>query len=127
MRYPMVKRLAVPAAAFSLITALPAVGSTATIAQILDNPSSFDGHHVDVKGVVEHLERNVSHQGNSYATFSLCSRQCIRVFAFGAPNAGNGQTITVHGIYERVNNISGYAFNNGIKTDTPGDSQGPCD
>jgi hypothetical protein len=120
-------RYAVPALAFALFTALPAAASTATIAQILGSLSSYDGHHVDVKGTVEHLERKVSRQGNPYVTYSLCSDRCINVFAFGAPGAGNGQAITVHGRYATVNHISGFTLYNGIQADGgPNDSESPC-
>jgi hypothetical protein len=120
-------KYAAPAAAFALFTALPAAASPATIAQIVGSPSTYDGRRVDVKGTVEHLERKVSHQGNPYVTFSLCSSQCIRIFAFGNPNAGNGQTITVHGMYETVNHINGYTLYNGIQADGgTGDSETPC-
>jgi hypothetical protein len=123
----LVKRSAVPAAAFALLTALPAAASTATIGQILGSPSSYDGRHVEVQGTVEHLERKVSHQGNPYVTFSLCSGQCINVFAFGNSGTSNGQTITVHGTYEKVNHTSGYTMYNGIQADGgQADSEVPC-
>jgi hypothetical protein len=120
-------RYAVPAIAIALFTALPAAASTATIAQVLGSPSSYDGHHVAVQGTVEHLQRNISHQGNPYVTFSLCSTQCIHVFAYGNPNATDGQTITVHGTYETVNHISGHTLNNAIQADGGrSDSESPC-
>jgi hypothetical protein len=124
----MMIKNAAPAIAFALFTALPAAGSAATIPQIVGSPSNYDGRHVDVNGTVEHLERNVSHQGNPYVTFSLCSHQCIPVFAYGNPSAHNGQTITIHGKYETLNHIGGYTLHNGIEADGgPNDSQGPCD
>lgn len=106
----MFKRFAIPAAAFVLLAALPAAGSAATIAQILGTPSSYDGQHVDVRGTVEHLEQKVSHKGNSYVTFSLCSSQCIHVFGFGSPSLSDGQTITVHGTFAAVKHVSSYTF-----------------
>jgi hypothetical protein len=60
-------------------------------------------------------------------TYSLCASQCIRVFAFGDPNAGDGQAITVHGTYDTVNEINGYTLHNGIKADGgSADSEVPC-
>jgi hypothetical protein len=127
MKSAMAKRYAVPAVAFALFTALPAIGSAATITQILGSPSSYDGHHVDVRGTVEHLARSVLHQGNPFVTFSLCSHECIQVFAFGNPTTSNGQTITVHGTYEKVNHLNGYTLQNGIEADGgAGDSEAPC-
>jgi hypothetical protein len=124
---PLVKRSGVQAVALALSAALPAAASTATIDQILGSPSIYDGRHVEVKGTVEHLERKVSHQGNPYVTFSLCSSQCISVFAFGNPGTSNGQTITVHGTYEKVNHTNGYTMYNDIEADGGrADSEAPC-
>lgn len=113
----MFKRFAVPAAAFVLFAALPAASCAATIAQILSGSSSYDGQHVEVRGTVEHLEQNVSHKGNPYVTFSLCSSQCIHVFAFGSPSLSDGQTITVHGTFAAVKHVSSYTFYNEIDAD----------
>jgi hypothetical protein len=110
----MFKRLATPAALFALVALVPAMTSAATITQILASPSTYDGSRVDVRGTVEHLEQKVSHRGNPYVIFSICSSQCIHVFAFGAPSITNGQTITVHGTYETVKHVSGYTFYNEI-------------
>jgi hypothetical protein len=113
----MATRFAIPAVIFVLLAALPAAGSAAMIPQILGSPSSYDGSHVDVKGTVEHLEQKVSHKGNPYVTFSLCSSQCIHVFAFGSPSMSDGQVITVHGTYEAVRHVSGYTFYNEVDVD----------
>ena len=72
----MFQRFAIPAAVFGLLAALPAASSAATIAQMLGSPSTYDGQHVHVRGTVE---KETSHRGNPYVTFSLCSGQCIRV------------------------------------------------
>ena len=88
-----------------------------TIAQILGSPSAYDGKHVDVHGTVEHLEQKVSHKGNPYVTFSLCSAQCIHVFGFGSPSLSDGQTIIVHGTFAAVKRVSGYTFYNEVDAD----------
>lgn len=111
------KRFAITAAAVGLLAVLPAASSAATIAQILGSPSTYDGQHVEARGTVEHLEQKVSHKGNPYVTFSLCSGQCIHVFGFGSPSLSDGQTITVHGIYEAVKHVSVYTFYNEIDAD----------
>jgi hypothetical protein len=113
----MSKRSAITTAAFVFLAALPAASSAATIAQVLGSPSTYDGSHVDVRGTVEHLEQKVSHKGNPYVTFSLCSGQCIHVFAFGSPSISDGQTISVHGTYEAVKHASGYTFYNEVDAD----------
>ena len=88
-----------------------------TVTQILGSPSTYDGQHVDVAGKISHLEQKTSHKGNPYVTFSLCSGQCIHVFAFGSPNLSDGQTITVHGIFAAVKHTGGYTFYNEIDAD----------
>ena len=113
----MFRRFAIPAALFVFSAVLPATGFAATIGQILGSPSSYDGSHVDVRGTVEHLEQKLSHKGNPYVTFSLCSGQCIHVFGFGTPGISDGQTITVHGTYKAVKHVSGYTFYNEVDAD----------
>lgn len=113
----MARRFAVQAAVFVFLVALPAAGSAATITQVLGSPSTYDGQHVDVRGTVEHLEQKVSHKGNPYVTFSLCSSQCIHVFGFGSPNLTDGQTIKVHGTFAAVKHVSSYTFYNEIDAD----------
>jgi hypothetical protein len=81
-----------------------------TIAQLLAYPSSYDGKHVDVKGQVRMLEQNASPNGNPSVTFSLCSSQCIHVIGFGSPGISNGQTVTVHGMFAAIKEVSGYIF-----------------
>jgi hypothetical protein len=102
---------------FAFVAVLPPAGSAATVAQIAGSPSSYDGQHVDLRGAVEHLEQKVSHKGNRYVTFSLCSSQCVHVFGFGSPHLSDGQTITVHGTFAGVKRVSSYTFYNEIDAD----------
>ena len=113
----LLKRFSILTAAFALFAVLPTVSSAATIEDILGSPSSYDGQHVDVRGTVEHLERKVSHRGNPYVTFSLCSDECIHVFGFGSPSISGGQTITVHGTFAGVKHVGGHTFYNEVDTD----------
>jgi hypothetical protein len=114
----MFARFAVPAAAFGFLSLLPAAcQANTTVVQIVSNPSAYDGKHVEVSGTVERLEQKVSHRGNPYVTFSICSGQCIHVFGFGSPSLSEGQKITVHGVYEAVKHVSGYTFYNEIDAD----------
>ncbi|HYL27470.1 MAG TPA: hypothetical protein VEW74_06505 [Candidatus Nitrosotalea sp.] len=119
-------RCAPPAAAIVLF-ALPVAGPAATIDQIAGRPANYDGQHVDVNGTVEHLARKVSHQGNPYVTFTLCSAHCVNVIAFGDPAMRNGQTLTVHGTYANVQHVGGNTLYNAIVSDgTGGDTETPC-
>ncbi len=111
----MLRRLALLAALFAL--SLPAAAATATVAQLLANPSSYDGSHVDITGTIQKLEQKTSHKGNPYVTFSLCASQCIHVFGFGSPSLSDGQTITVHGTFAAVKHVSDYTFYNEIDAD----------
>ena len=95
----------------------PIVALATTIDQILATPNAYDGQHVDVRGKVADLRAKVSHKGNAYVTFSLCSDRCIHVFAFGAPSIKDGQTITVRGTFAAVKQTGGYTFRNEIDAD----------
>ncbi len=55
----MSRRFGIPAAVLGLLAALPAASSAATITQILESPSAYNGQHVDVKGTVEHLQSSI--------------------------------------------------------------------
>lgn len=113
----MLKRFVIPTAVFAFLAALPAASPAATVAQMLASPSTYDGKHVDVHGTVEHLEQKVSHKGNAYVTFSLCSGQCLHVFGFGSPSLSDGQAVTVHGTFAAVKHVSSYTFYNEIDAD----------
>ena len=113
----MFKRFAIPAAVFALLATLPAAIPAATVVQILGSPSSYNGQHVDVRGTVGHIEHKVSHKGNPYVTFTLCSSRCVHVFGFGSPNLTDGQTITVHGTFAAVKHVSSYTFYNEVDAD----------
>lgn len=113
----MFNRAARIAALLALFLAWPAISSAATIAQVLGNPSSYDGQHVELNGTVERVKQKVSHRGNPYVTFSLCSNQCIHVFAFGSPSISEGQTITVRGTFAAVKHVGSYTFYNELDAD----------
>jgi hypothetical protein len=108
-----------PSAALAFLMAVPIAGLAAStsVAQILSSPSTYDGSHVVVSGTVSGLVQKTSHKGNPYVTFSLCSNQCIHVFAFGSPSISDGQRITVHGTFEAVKRVGGYTFYNEIDAD----------
>lgn len=113
----MLNRLVLVAALFVFSDAPPALARSATIAQILANPSSYDGDHVSVSGTIQKLERKVSAKGTHYVTFSLCSSQCIDVYGFGSANISDGQTITVFGTFQVVRHLDSFTFNNAIHAD----------
>jgi hypothetical protein len=99
------------------ILPLNASAATATIEQILAHPANFDQQHVEVSGAVSGIRTKVSHRGNAYVTFSLCSAGCIHVFAFGSPTLHDGQQLTVHGTYYAVKHQGSYTFRNEIDAD----------
>jgi len=114
----MTQRFSLGALLFVFLSAFSGAPTlAATIAQVLANPSTYDGQHVDIKGQILHFEQKVSHKGNPYVTFSLCSSVCIHVFGFGSPELRDGETVTVHGTFAAVKHVSGYTFYNEIDSD----------
>ena len=112
----MFKRFAIPTAVFAVLVVLPAASSAATVAQVLGNPSTYE-HPRRCYGHDQTSREKISHKGNAYVTFVLCSSQCIHVFAFGSPNISDGQKITVHGTFAAVKHVGGYTFYNEIDAD----------
>ncbi len=112
----MLGRSLLPTLLASLL-ASPVAAATATVSQILAAPSTYSGSHVEVSGRIENLERKVSHLGNAYVTFSLCSRECVHVFAFGSPTIKDGQAISVRGTFTAVKRVGPYTFYNEIDAD----------
>jgi hypothetical protein len=98
------------AASLALVAAAPALAADTTIAGLLAYPSSFDGKHVDVKGQVQKFQQTASPGGTPSVTFSLCSGQCVQVIGFGSPGISDGQTVTVHGMFTAIKQVSGYIF-----------------
>ena len=106
-----------PALLAGAIALAPIAALATTIDDVLGHPSTYDGQHVDVSGQISHLKQKTSHKGNPYVTFSLCSDQCVHVFAFGSPSITDGQTITVHGTFAAVKRVGSYTFRNEIDAD----------
>ncbi len=113
----MLRCFALLATLFAVSAALPVQAATVTVAQLLSNPSSYDGSHVDVTGTIQKFVQKMSHKGNPYVTFSLFSTQCVHVFGFGTASISDGQTITVHGTYTAVKHVNGYTFYHEIDAD----------
>jgi hypothetical protein len=106
--FARVRRLLAGSLVLVAMAAAPA--ATATIAQLLAFPSSFDGKHVDVRGQVQKLQQSAPSNGTPSVTFSLCSSQCVQVIGFGSPGISNGETVTVHGMFTAIKQVSGYIF-----------------
>jgi hypothetical protein len=104
------------ALAFLLSVATAALAVDDIVA-ILKNPSAYDGRSVAVRGTVSQLRERISHRGNDYDTFKLCSSTCISVFMFGRPAVADGKTATVHGTFSAVKHTGGYTFYNEIEAD----------
>lgn len=88
-----------------------------TIGQIVAGPSSYNGHHVEVTGTVEHLVAKIAPRGNAYVTFLLCNGQCVNVYASGTPNISEGDTITIQGVFEHTIHDGGTTIDNTIHAD----------
>jgi hypothetical protein len=109
-------RIAVIGMAFCLIAASPAPTAT-HIADILANPTSFDGQHLSVTGTVAQLTEKTSCRGNDYTTFDLCDPTCIHAYSHGHPKIANGQTLTVNGTFFAVKKVGSLEFKNEINAD----------
>ncbi len=109
-------RLAVIGLAFSLIAASPAPATT-PIADILANPTSFDGQHLAVSGTIAQLAEKTSRRGNDYTTFDLCDTACIHVYSYGHPKLANGQTLTANGKFFADKHIGSMDFKNELDAD----------
>jgi hypothetical protein len=99
-----------------LTIALPLTALAASIAQITADPAAYDGHVVTVSGTVSALRSRVSHKGNAYETFELCSSSCVHVFTFGHPPLRYGERATVAGTFSAVKHVGRYTFYNEIDT-----------
>lgn len=103
-----------------VLAGLPIVSSGAmTIAQLLNDPSAYDGKHVSVSGTVKHLRQEVSSNGQPFVIFALCSTiTCVHVFGWGSPNLRNDRVIMVQGTFAAVQHFAGYTFHDGIHADS---------
>jgi cytochrome c-type biogenesis protein CcmE len=96
----------------------PALATTPTkIADILANPTSFDGQHLSVAGTVAQLAAKTSRRGNDYTTFDLCDTTCIHVYSYGHPKLANGQALTVTGKFFADKHVGSADFKNELDAD----------
>ena len=114
------KRFAVQMLTIVVLVGLPVVSPGAmTIAQLMNDPSAYDGKHVSVSGTVKHLQQEVSTNGQPFVIFALCSTiSCVHVFGWGSPNLRNDRVIMVQGTFAAVRHFAGYTFHKGIQADS---------
>ena len=109
------------ALALALMAASPSPAPTVTpathIADILANPTSFDGQHLSVSGSVAQLAEKTSRRGNDYTTFDLCETACVHVYSYGHPKIANGQTLTVTGKFFADKHVGSLDFKNELDAD----------
>ena len=101
----------------SSVLAATALATTIGPSEILENPSTYDGKHVTVSGVVEHLEPRTSRKGNDYETFDLCDNSCLKVFIWGHPSLKAGQALSVIGTFDTVKHVGRYVFHDELDAD----------
>lgn len=97
---------------------LVAAGSIG-IVDLVKNPATYSGTHVDVSGSVANVQPKVSHAGHDYETFDLCdiNGNCVRVFAWGHPALHEGDKIDVRGVFSETKRVGRYSFHNEIEAD----------
>lgn len=85
------------------------------VAEILANPSAYNGRYVSVFGVVRAVQPNTSRTGNDYEIFSLCDSSCLKVLAWGHPGSvQEGRQLSAGGIFWAVKRLGRYRFLNEI-------------
>jgi hypothetical protein len=116
---PMLKRFAIHVSALVAFIVPPATClSSLAIAQLVKNPSAYDGKHVSVSGSVKHLQREVSPDGRAFVIFSLCvTSACVNVFGLGSSVLRDNQVIAVQGTFNAVKVFGGYKFHDAIEAD----------
>jgi hypothetical protein len=115
----MSKLLLVAVLMVTAVAFVPAIGRSMTTnaGQIVQNPSAFNGEHVDVRGVATQVEQRTLGLNDHYETFLVCGSACIPVVAFGWPDVAEGLPIVVHGTFQSAKQIDGYTFYNAIEAD----------
>ncbi len=87
---------------------------------LMSHASAYNGHHVAVEGIVTNVVARISHAGNSYETFNLCSHDvvvCVHVFTWGQPSFSQGEETTVHGTFWTVKHVGSYSYYDEIEAD----------
>ncbi len=90
------------------------------IAELLRNPSSWDGKKVKISGQIRSLKKRRSRSGNLYSTFSLSDREgnSVKVFSWGHPVIDNGEPVEVEGVFKREKHVGKLTFYNEIEAKT---------
>lgn len=93
----------------------------ASVRQVLDNPSGFDGAAIHITGQVVSIEERLSRNGHFYRVFTLTdpntNRQgdhSLKVFSFSFPTVHPGDTVVVEGTYRVDYWFGGWPFENFI-------------
>ena len=81
-------------------------------AQILANPSSYDGKPLTVSGTVRNAVVQTSRQGKEYTTFELCNDACMKVFTWGHVKLHEGQHESVSGTFKTIKHVELHTFQN---------------
>ncbi len=87
------------------------------IADVLANPTSFDGQHLTVSGTIAQLAERTSRRGNDYATFDLCDTACLHIYVRSHPKIADGQTLTVSGKFYADRKVGSFDVKNELDAD----------
>jgi hypothetical protein len=86
-------------------------------AQVLGNPTTYDGKHLTVSGTVQNVIMKTSRRGNDYETFELCDNSCMKVFTWGHHELRKSQQLSVSGTFDAVKHVGRYTFYNELDAD----------
>jgi hypothetical protein len=87
------------------------------VCAIVAKPSAFNHQTVALQGTAVRVKQTTSRRGNEYTTFGLQDASgCgpVNIFTWGHLLIGNGDRVSVEGVFETEHNEGGYTFYNEI-------------
>ncbi len=109
--------LSVILSAASPAPAAQAPAAATKIADILANPTAFDGQHLTVSGTIAQLAEKTSRRGNDYSTFDLCDTACLHIYIRSHPKIADGQALTVSGKFYADRKVGSFDITNELEAD----------
>ena len=101
---------------YSAIVLSIAVAQGATIGDIVNGRTQYQGKHVDLFGTV-HAIRVAYDGGKRYEIVDLCSDACIEVVTPGRPPLAGGEKITVHGTFLEAKRFANVTLHDAVSVD----------
>ncbi len=108
------------ALAFSLLilgSAIVLAADKTKVADLLDNPTKFDGKSVSVSGTVKKFKAKESKAGNKYFTFDVIEEDdAVHIYGQGEldPAPKNGDKVELTGKFSKLKKVGDLEFKNEI-------------